>query len=245
MIAEEIQHHQWIILCAFQRGFTFVDVFLTDKALEVLEPAYAQAQSLQSDYWMHIIASVLSEAYLQKQEFAKAAKMLETVIKPQASAETTSERIAWLVKTQLLLAQGDCEGAMSCLDQLVASSQDLSDEGEFDIPGVSLLRGIVITELIRTGQAQSQAERAETALLSVKTHAERWPKYSLLWRAHGALGRFYSVVGKRSDAEQHFTEAQGILDKLAGELSPELRPGFLKGANNYLNTPNIQGENRG
>ncbi|HLY28779.1 MAG TPA: AAA family ATPase, partial [Aggregatilineales bacterium] len=241
-IAHQIEHHQWIILSSFQRGYVFLDIFSPDQALAVLEPAYALAQSLQSGYWMHSVATQLAEAYLQMNDVAAAKHMLETVIKQEVPASTVSERIAWLVRAHLCLMQGEAEGAMRSLDQLVADAEELGSEGEYAIAGVSLLRGTVLTEMIRAGKGLSDADRAETALHKAKAHAERWPKYPLLWRVHGSLGRLYSVLGRTQEAEQQFVAAQEIVDRLALELPVDLREGFLIGVTNYLYSQYPQGE---
>lgn len=233
-IAREIEHHQWIILASFQLGYVYLDLFLPDQALSTLEPAFALAQSLQSAYWMRICAALLAEAHILKTDYDAAKRTLDAVLEDAAPARTVSERMAWLVRTHLFLASGDPDGAMRCLDHLVEDAQDLGEEGEYDIAGVSLLRGTVITELIRSGKAHSQAGRAETALQKAKKLAEHWPKYPLLWRVHGSLGRLYSVLGREEEAQREFGAAQTIIDRLAEELPEELREGFLRGATDYL-----------
>jgi ATP/maltotriose-dependent transcriptional regulator MalT len=235
-IAYEIQHHQWMVLTSFFKANLYLDLGDVARGQQILEPTLELARNLNSAYWMRMIASSLAYAHIAQHNWHEAETVLNAVLSPSTPARTFSERTAWYMRTELLLACGKLDEAMQCLDLLARDSQELDSAGENSVFSIALMRGRVLTELIRLGQDKSPetTTRAETALKAARALAEPWPKLPRLWRATTALAHFYEVISRPEDAARERAATHAAVDAIL-KLSPhETHAAFLQSVEEYM-----------
>ncbi len=123
----------------------------------------------------------------------------------------------------------DTQSALQITDRLIASTLNLSRERA--VPRIWKLRGEALAALHQTAEA-------EATLQAARETASARGAIPLLWRIHVALGKLYQAQKRYDDAENAFSVARVIIEKVAGNVPEEpLRDNFVRQANALIPAP--------
>lgn len=225
MIAQEIEHHQWLLFAQFGKGIVFTDIFALDAAQRNLESALQLATETHSHYWRQAVSSALAIVYILQNRLAEARAVLDAVNNAQTPAESLAQRMCWRARAKLALAQEDGQTALKITDTLFATALNLDQSKEGIIVGVSLVRGEALLRLERF-------EEAVAELVPLTRFLEECAAASYLWRADVALGKAYLGLKRADEAEDAFQTARQITVTVAKNIPDAvLRDNFLIRAN--------------
>ncbi|HZQ09671.1 MAG TPA: LuxR C-terminal-related transcriptional regulator [Anaerolineae bacterium] len=221
-IAAEIEHREWLIRAYVALAAIYLDVFAPADARKQLELAEPLAQASGSQLWLHAVAAFMASADIAEKDFAHAKQVLKRVLGSEVSGHAMGERIAWCVRAELALAEGDLDLALEIAERLITAAPNASEQRV--IPRLWKLRG----------QARTRTKsfvQAEADLIAARGAASEQAARPLLWRVHLALGQVYQARRERGRAEQEFSAARAIIAELAESITePGLREHFLNGA---------------
>jgi DNA-binding NarL/FixJ family response regulator len=208
-IAEEIDHHEWMICGYFLLGEVALNQLDIAAARDWLQRSVALARETSAPHFLHISAGWLARCHLVADDCASARQVLDN-LPGHLPLDTVGQRLAWLVRGELALAQGDAGTALSIADQLLAAHPVPATPEA--IPAVTLLRGEALTALERL----TPAEAALRAALDGAASRNIRP---LLWRVHRARARLYQSAGRRSAAQQALAEARAQVTALSETIA--------------------------
>jgi predicted ATPase/DNA-binding CsgD family transcriptional regulator len=235
-IAEEIEHRQWIAATHCMLGALYLDLLILPMACQHLEPALALAQEIGSGHWIRHAVSFLASTYILQHEFARAESLLDTAFGYETAAQTPGQRLCWCARVELALARRDPNVALKIIEQLLASSSNLSKERV--IPRLWKLRGEALAMLGKTHEA-------ERDLLAAREAAVAQGARPLLWRIHVALGKLYRTQARRDEAEREISAAGDMIQTLAAIVPDEdLRRNFTERAMAMLPRPRASSPRR-
>ena len=215
-IAEEIEHHQWIVLAHGVLSGVYVELLAFAAARGQIERARALAQAIRSDYLVHATTMQLALICLAQGELAQAAAHFATMPEQGGTAQLTLQRMIQRGRAELALASGEPTLALDLVEGLIATAVNLTAEGV--IPALWLLRGQALAAL-------GHPAEAEAVLRSVEVAAQQRGLRPLLRRIHLALGTVYQAQARRAEAEGAFTTARVITEELAAGVPDEPVPG--------------------
>lgn len=236
-IAEEIEHHQWMIVARGGLGILYSDLLAPQVGRTHLEWAAARAREINSRYWVHCMTGVLASICLQQGDLAQAAELLDDTMEPNTPTRTWAQRVSWLARAELALTHGDPKAALAIVERLDGTIFSLLDKSMLERRW--LLRGQALAALNR-------AVEAEDAFLSGLQVLARSGLRPLLWRMHAALGKFYQDQKRHAEAEREFLAARTIVEELAANVPDEpipeldqssLREHFLQAAVSAIPRP--------
>src|SRR5205085_3843861 len=107
VIAEEIEHRQWMTAGHRALGALYLDLLALSEARQHLEQALSLAQEIGSWNWNRIISGFLARVYLLQHDLAKAEAILTAALEPDAVMQTIGQRLVWSARADLALARGD------------------------------------------------------------------------------------------------------------------------------------------
>ncbi|HEY7832577.1 MAG TPA: AAA family ATPase [Ktedonobacterales bacterium] len=208
-IAEEIEHHQWIIaaLCTLCR----VHAALLDfpAAREYCERALSLARISGSRHWIGCAAGNLASAYVGLGELERAQATLDELQPPDAPAQTIAQRQMWCARIELALARGDAVRALEIAERLLATAPNA--DGEHVPPRVALLRGRALTALGRL-------EEAEACLGAGQRVCAAQGARVLLYRTHLALNQVFTAQHRQAEAAEASQAARALVAEMAATL---------------------------
>ncbi len=221
-VAEDIQHHQWLIFAHFSLGALHLDLLALPAARQHLEQALTLAQALNSRIWVSITSGYLASVIIAQKELARAEALLAAVLRPDTPAQTIGQRLCWCANAERALVSGDPALALHILEQKLAYTANRS-EGQV-IPRLSRLRGEALVGLGRRAEAEAELRAGcEGAFL-----LEMRP---MLWRIQVSLGRLYRTQRRYEQAEEAFSAARALIHELATTVADEtLREQFRRNA---------------
>src|SRR6266566_2354826 len=222
VIAEEIEHRQWVTAGHRALGALYLDLLVLPMAQQHLEQALALAQEIGSRYWTRIVSGFLALVSLAQHDVTRAESLLNAALGPDDPAQTVGQRLVWYARAELALARNDPLLALHITDQLLASAVGLSSESS--IPRLSKLRGEALNKL-------KQAAEAETILQEARAAALKHGLRPLLWRISLTQGKLAHSQRRYEEAERRFAEALEMLEDLVSSLPDEtLQQHFLQHA---------------
>jgi len=220
LIAEELEHRQWMIAAHWATGALYLDLLSPLIALHHLKQALRLSHEFSSRHWINTTTGSLASALILQGELVQAEALLNTEFSGDAPAQTMGQRMAWCARAELALARGDPELALQITERLSASAANISEQR--GIPRLSKLRGEVLIAL-------SRAAEAETALRSAREMTTTQGASSLLWRICVTLGTLYQTQSREAEAEQAFSTAHAIIEELAANIPDgEVQEHFLR-----------------
>jgi DNA-binding CsgD family transcriptional regulator len=218
-IAEQIKHHQWLTYGHFGLGMLYFDLLDLASAQQHLEQALTLAREIGSGYWMLLVSGLLALVSLAQQEVTGAESILTAAPGPDAPPQTIGQWLVWYARAELAQALGDPGLALEILDQLSASTSNLSRIHRN--PRLAKMRGEALAAL-------GQRAEAEAALQDAQETARAQGLRPALWRICVSLGKFYQTQAREAQAEQAFSTAQALIEELAANVPAEhLREHFL------------------
>jgi DNA-binding CsgD family transcriptional regulator len=225
-IAEEIEHRQWVTAGHQALGALYLDLLALSEAQHHLEQALALAQEIGSRFRTRTVSGLLALVSLAQHDVMRAESLLTAALGPDDPAQTIGQRIVWYARAELALARNDPHLALHITDQLLTSAVGLSSESS--IPGLSKLRGEVLTKLKQGAEAETILQQARVAALK---HGLR----PLLWRIAIDLGKLYQAELRDEEAAFAFATAQELIEELAASIPDmSLRDHFLHKASGLI-----------
>lgn len=226
ILAQEIEHHQWVTASHCMMASFYLDVFALDEAYEHVEPATRMGYDIDSLNWINMSAGLLASTLIYRGDFDRAQIVLDTVLEQYTEDETLGQRMCWAAYADLALARGNSQQALQVTNRLIASSPNINGEGV--IPRLWHLRGEAYTAL-------NQPAQAEADLTAARDCAEAQGAIGRLWRVHAALGRLYREQTRNDQAESEFSSARSIVADLAGQIADStLRQKFMQRASTQI-----------
>ncbi|HEX5155595.1 MAG TPA: AAA family ATPase [Ktedonobacterales bacterium] len=218
-IADDIAHRQWMSAARYVLGELAYELYALSLAREHLENGLALAQSIGSWHWIRLNAALLAATHVAQGDLVAAETVLDMAIPPGIAMQTVGQRLAWVTRGELALAQGKPDVARDIARRLAGN---LTPTGQFAMPLVALLYGKALTALSRYDEAEAwlraatpqlQAQGARTSLRRALTH----------------LAALYQHMGRADDAARSANEARELAYQLA-ETIPDavLRAVFLR-----------------
>ena len=222
VIAEDIEHRQWMTAGHWALGALYLDLLALSEAKPHVEQALTLAQEIGSRFWTRLVSGVLARVFLAQHNVARAESLLDAALGPDDPSQTVGQRMIWYARAELALTRNDPSLALHITDQLLASAVGLSSES--NIPHLAKLRGEALTKL-------EQAAEAETILQGARATALGRGLRPLLWRIDLTQGKLAHAGRRYEEAERWFAEALEILENLASSLPDEaLQQHFLQHA---------------
>jgi tetratricopeptide (TPR) repeat protein len=209
LIAEEMEHKEWLTIAHCNLGIIYLDLLLPDAALRHCERAYALARETGSRHMIGLSAAFLASVCIQAGEPARAEALLREIVEPGTPAETLTQSVALAAYGELALRRGEPGLALEIADRLIAWAERSGGAGV--IPRLSLLRGEALAALLRTADV-------EVDLRAAQDEARQQYARPLLWRIQLALGALLQTQTRRDEAEQVYTAARSTIDELASTL---------------------------
>jgi DNA-binding CsgD family transcriptional regulator len=211
-LAEGIAHHQWLIVGHLGLGGLTLELFSLTEARQHLEQALALARKIGSKYWICHASATLALVHIAQQDVTRAESILDAALGPDDPMRTIGQRTIWYLRAELALARGEPDLALRIIDQLLASTNKLSN-GQ-SIPRLSKVRGEALVALQRAAEAETELRAAQEA-----AHTLGWRP--LLWRICVAQGKLYQTQARREEAEQAFSTARALIGELAANIADE------------------------
>jgi len=212
LIAEELEHRQWMIAAHWATGALYLDLLSPLIAQHHLKQALRLSHEISSKHWINTTTGSLASALILQGELEQAEAYLTTEFSGNAPVQTIGQRMAWCARAELALARGDAELALQITHFLSASAANISEQR--GIPRLLKLRGEALMAL-------NQATEAETALRSAQEMATAQGARPLLWRICVTLGTLYQTQLRVAEAEQVFSTARAIIEELAANIPDE------------------------
>jgi tetratricopeptide (TPR) repeat protein len=221
-LAEAIGHRQWMTVAHFFLGILYLDMLAFPQSQQHFEMAHDSASAIGSKIWMHFTASYLALVYLAQQRMDRAQALLDTVLPPDAPAESLAQRTAWYVRAEMALMTGDPMRALAFADMLEAPTHPTHTPAE---PS-----RVVVYALRLRGEGLVALHRYREAEVILKSACDLWQELGLrpmLWRTLVLLSQAYAGQERHMEARQAVSAACDILQTLAADAPEELRDHLL------------------
>jgi DNA-binding CsgD family transcriptional regulator len=226
LIAEELEHHQWMIAAHWATGTLYLDLLFPLIAQHHLKQALRLSHNISSKHWINTTTGSLASAWILQGELEQAEALLDTGFSRDAPVQTIGQRMAWCAWAELALALGDPEQTLRITQRLISSAANFSEQRS--IPRLSKLRGEALIKL-------NQGVEAEAVLRSAKDMTTAQGANPMLWRIYVTLGRLYRSQMREAEAEQAFSTAHAIIEELAANIPDgEVQEHFLREAEELL-----------
>jgi DNA-binding NarL/FixJ family response regulator len=231
VIAEEIEHRQWMCLAHRVLGLLYLDLLALPAARQHLEQALALAKEIGSLYHTRMMTGNLISLCLEEQAFAQAESLLKEALTPELPMQTLAQRGIWRGRAELALAQKAPDLASQIVDRLLASAANMESREVGVIPSLAKLQGKTLAALQRWSEAEAMLQSAQAAAQGQNT-----PR--LIWRIDVALGELYQAQRRRAQAAQAFAAAHSVVEAIAATVpDPQLRAHFLRQATALIPQP--------
>ncbi len=232
VIAEDIEHRQWMTAAYCALGAVHLDLLVFEQAQQYLEQALALAHQIGSSHWVRCASGYLASTYVSQRAYETAESLLNAVLEPTMAMQTLGQRLAWSARAELALAQDDPRLALQIVDALIASASPTDRRTVECIPRLWRIRGEALVALaVSAGKVDDRLAEAEAlfqAGLQTATSQAAWP---LVWRIHVVLGNLYRRQHRLKETEQACAAARSRIESLAATLLDQsLRTTFVRGA---------------
>ncbi len=219
-VAEEIEHRQWQTATYTVLGGIYTGLLAHTQARAHFEQALVLARETGSLFWTRIATGYLASVAVQQHELDLAETVLESTLVHGTANTTMAQRLIWCAYIELAIAQRKPERGLKIIEQWLASEAE-QNNGQHSLRTMKLY-GELLLELQRFDEAESALGDACTLASTLGVHPVHW-------RLCRTLGKVYQSQGKNAEAEQIFTTARTVIEKLAASLSDEtLRTHFLQ-----------------
>lgn len=213
-LAEQIQHHQWIVGALYAMGTIHAELLDAEYAQAVFERGVELAQATRSGYWARVMNAWLAIALTGQSQFARAHEILDRALEEDTPMQTMAQRRLW--SARVLLALGEKQGALA-LDltvKLIASAANR--DANQAIPLLGYMQGRALNQL-------REFERAEQILRAALAQSQDENLRPLLWRLWGTLSGALEGQARAADAQAAFDASHARILELAQEIPLETR----------------------
>jgi predicted ATPase/class 3 adenylate cyclase len=225
-IAVDINHLQWIAGCYTSLGHIYLDLMEWELARDKYELALLHAEEVDSQNLISSSTGPLAQAHILLGDLAQARACLAPVLTPETPMISIGQRLTWMARAELALADSDISSALQIVNRLVSAGESMPADGV-----ISILWHLRARIILATGK---HAE-AEQLLLAGIENARYFGEKALLWRLYETLSRVYRVQSRVSESRKTILMAQEIIDDLTTALPDEtMRNSFSQIANGLL-----------
>jgi ATP/maltotriose-dependent transcriptional regulator MalT len=216
VIADEIEHLQWMAGSRCTMGLILLDILNFSRAREYLERARALARSSGSMVWRLFAAGTLGAALTGEGNLAQASAVLDEALPQDAPIHSLAQRFVWRGRAELALARREPGEALRMTDQLYASTP----QTERGMALVILIRARALTGLEQWDDAEAEGRRAIARALQEG-------RLGIRWRAQICLGNILRAQRRTGEADAAYGEARTLITRIVASLSdPDLRGAF-------------------
>lgn len=225
-LASEIDHIQWMAASCCALGRVYMEMLNYERARELLERAVELARETGSRHWIGLTSGTLTLLCAQQSDISRGQALLSGFMDLDPGMKMMGDRLCWLGKSQLLLVEGNHQGALEILDDLLREAPGFS--GEQVIPRIHRGRGLALLGLERPNQAREHFEEALDKTMKVGVH-------SLAWRLHGDLARALEELDQPDQAQEYRKAGSQLVQDLSENISDaEQRSLFLRRAGEFM-----------
>lgn len=213
-LAREVGHQQWAIAASAMLAIHNLRVLDPQRAIQVAEPALAEAEMSGSLFWTRVVASVLAAALAELGAPEAGLRVIDEVAPESESMLSQGLRYCWWRRAEITLRLGQPERALAMVDELIASATP--GPSLSPLPDLWLLRGDALLAL------QQTAEALPTLQLG-RQRAVQTGQLSIIWRLDISLGAAEATLGRRSEAEACFGRARALIEALTATFPDSVR----------------------
>ncbi len=214
-IAEEIEHHQWMLASHLSLASVYLELHAPELTHGELDRAQVIVDAVGSAYWTALVTAVRAGACLMQGDLDRVDALIHALAVPERAPMNPAHMIVLRGQVELALASGRGDRALAIIDELVSTATP--GVADFISPYVWLLRGEALRRMGR-------AEQAEAVLRPVVDAASSRGSWPLVWRARVTLGRLAQAQGRRAEAAREFDAARTIIERLAADVPGEPEP---------------------
>lgn len=211
-----------------------LDILAYEEAAAGLERSIDYARQSGSDLFGNLAGALLARVWIgmgSLEALDRAEQLLEELPQGEEPWRVHNVREAWFARAELLLARGETEKALTLLERLRASTQNLEKLGMKSAPRLAALFGEALLGV-------RQFKQAEETLRQACLGAQEQGRKPLLWRTHLSLGRACQAQRNMAQAQGEFERARSLVDEIANGLEDEsLKRIFLGRALEMLPAP--------
>ncbi|HEU5348941.1 MAG TPA: LuxR C-terminal-related transcriptional regulator, partial [Ktedonobacterales bacterium] len=220
-IAEDIEHRQWMTAAHCTLGELAYELSALALAREHLEHGLELAQAIGSWHWIRLASGLLATTCVAQGDLTTAEAVLDVGAPPGTAMRTVGQRVTWVARAELALAQENPVAALDITERLARGA--LPDQQQ-RMPLVDLVRGKALVALKRYDEAERSLQAAETTL---REQGAR----TALRRVLTEQAILYRRTGRTDSATRYIAEARATINQLA-EMIPEavLRAVFIRQA---------------
>ncbi|HEU4784105.1 MAG TPA: LuxR C-terminal-related transcriptional regulator, partial [Ktedonobacterales bacterium] len=218
-IATDIEHRQWMAASYCTLGELAYELYALSLAREHLEHGLKLAHAINSTHWIRENTAVLAATCIAQGDLGTAEAVLDAGAPVDIAMQTVGQRLSWMTRGELALAQGKPDVALDIASRLAGN---VSPDGQFGMPLVALLRAKALT-------AMGHFDKAEAWLSAAERHLRAQGARTSLRRALTHQTTLYQQMGRADDAARSANEARELAYQLA-ETIPDavLRAVFLR-----------------
>jgi DNA-binding CsgD family transcriptional regulator len=218
-VAKDIEHRQWLAASYCTLGELAYELYALALAREHLENGLKLAHAINSTHWIRENTAVLAATHIAQGNLGAAEAVLDAGAPVDIAMQSVGQRLSWVTRGELALAQGKPDAALDIASRLAGNS---SPESQYGMPMVALLQGKALTALGRFDEAEAWLRAAEQ-------HLRAQGARTSLRRALTHLTALYQQMGRADDAAHTGNEARELAYLMA-ETIPDavLRAVFLR-----------------
>jgi DNA-binding CsgD family transcriptional regulator len=218
-VAKDIEHRQWLAASYCTLGELAYELYALALAREHLERGLKLAHAINSTHWIRENTAVLAATLIAQGSLEAAEAVLDAGAPVDIAMRTVGQRLSWVTRGELALAQGKPDVARDIARRLAGNSSPI---GQFAMPLVALLNGKALTAL-------GHFDEAEVCLHAAEKHLRTQGARTSLRRALTHLAALYQQMGRTDDAARTANEARELAYQMA-ETIPDavLRAVFLR-----------------
>jgi DNA-binding CsgD family transcriptional regulator len=205
-LAKNIGHIQWAIASQVILGWLYLNRLDGEGAVNILKPAYEEAQKLGSAIWGDYSIAWLSRAYLLSGNLAEAGALLARHFPANHPARNIGERMISLAWGELEFFQEDYAGALEIAEQLITTASN--HIGQLQLPALFRLKGEALQGLGKPGEAIEALEAAKNMALGLDARPE-------LWQNRVSLGNLLLKQNRQKEAGEELAAARTLIRELA------------------------------
>lgn len=218
-VAKDIEHRQWLAASYCTLGELAYELYALALAREHLENGLKLAHAIKSAHWIRENTAVLAATRIAQGDLEAAEEVLDAGAPVDIAMHTVGQRLSWVTRGELALAQGRPEVALDIASRLAGNS---TPDGEYGMPLAALLRGRALTAL-------GHFDEAEAWLRAAERHLRAQGARTSLRRTLTHQTTLYQRMGRDDDATRTANEARELAYQMA-ETIPDavLRAVFLR-----------------
>ncbi len=227
-IAIEIEHLQWMSGAYLTQGHLYLDLLDAQAAGDRFERSLDMAKQVGSLNFINSASGGLGRACVLAGDLERAHDALAAVLGGEMPLQSLGQRISWVARTELALAEGEIDLALDTVARLTAAT---SRPVEGIISTVWHLRGKILL-------AGGAPQEAEACLLAAIQNASHFGETTMLWRLHGTLGQAFRAQSRPQDEKKAILKARQIVKEISSTIPDRsLRKQFVERARAQLEAP--------